>query len=121
VSRVRSESRLLQARLAVQQAASKHVQGRAQLLSGIAKELHKNAPRGGENRNRFGERRSAPGEPPAMETGKLFADLDQGVTQQGMRAEVIVADKHLENGTRRGLKPRPLGRLALAELKARVP
>ena len=119
MSRVRSESRALQARLAIEQAASRHVKGRAQLLSGIAKDLHRTAPRGGTNVNRFGEPRSAPGEPPAMETGALFAALDQGVTQLGLEAQVVVNYRLLEDGTRR-MRPRPLGRIAAAELKARV-
>jgi hypothetical protein len=120
VSRVRSESRMTQAGFAIEQAASRHVKGRAELLSAIAKDLHRNAPRGGDALNMFNERRSAPGEPPAMETGALYAAIDQGIEQSGMSATVIVATKWLEEGTRSGLKPRPLGRVALAELKARV-
>lgn len=119
MSRVRSESRALQARLAVEQAASRHVKGRADLLRGIAKNLHRTAPRGGTNTNRFGEPRSAPGEPPAMETGALFTAIDQGVTQLALEAQVVVNYRLLEDGSRR-MRPRPLGRIAAAELKARV-
>lgn len=120
MSRVRSESRALQARLAIEQAASRHIKGRAELLSSIAKDLHRTAPRGGDNLNRFNERRSAPGEAPAMETGELFAAIDQGIEQTGMQATVVVNTRYLEDGTRTMAK-RPLGRLALAELKSRVP
>ncbi len=119
MSRVRSVSRALQARFAIEQAASRHVKGRAELLSGIAKDLHRTSPRGGKNVNQFGEKRSAPGQAPAMETGALFATIDQGITQVGMEAQVVVADKFLEFGTRR-MKPRPLGAIASAALKARV-
>jgi hypothetical protein len=125
MARVRSESRLLQASLAVRQAAGRHLKGRAELLSGIAKDIHRTAPRGGENVNRFGERRSASPGPPAMETGGLFAMIDQGVTVREMEAQVVVnfgfgpGKGSMEDGTRR-MAPRPLGRLALAEFKVRV-
>lgn len=135
MTRVRSESRALQARLAILQAASRHVKKRANELSDIAKNLHRSAPRGGTAKNKFGERRSAPGEPPAMESGGLFAEIDQGVEVTGMQATVIVNRKVLEFGYQVGarsrlsdrkglaggvLKPRPLGRKASAELKAHV-
>ena len=104
-------------------AASRHVKKRANELSDIAKNLHRSAPRGGKAKNRFGERRSAPGEAPAMETGRLFANIDQGVEHTGKTATVIVNRKVLEFGYSKGkrtLRPRPLGRKASAELKART-
>lgn len=103
----------------IEQAAGRHVKKRAEELSDIAKRLHRTAPRGGKAKNAFGERRSAPGEPPAMESGGLFASIDQGVTVDRMSAQVIVNFKLLEAGTRR-MKPRPLGAFASAELKSRV-
>lgn len=99
--------------------AAPHVKARANELSSIAKDLHRNAPRGGVNINRFGETRSKPGDPPAMETGELFAKLDQGVTVDGTTAEVVVNYSVLEFGTVR-MKPRPLGRKSSAELQKRV-
>ena len=119
MSRVRSVSRALQARLAVEQAASKRVSNRAHQLSGIAKDLHRTAPRGGENVNRFGERRSAPGQVPAMETGSLFAAIDQGVTVRGLEATVLVNWVEVEFQTR-NVAPRPLGTVALREFRSRA-
>ena len=119
----------------VEAAATRHVKKRAEELSDIAKNLHRSAPRGGKAKNRYGERRSAPGEAPAMETGRLFANIDQGVEHTGKTATVIVNRKILEYGYAIGsrsrlsdrkslaggvLKPRPLGRKASAALKARV-
>lgn len=118
-NRVRSESNLKRALEAIEAKATRHVRKRANELSGIAKDLHRNAPRGGENINRFGERRSAPGEVPAMETGGLFAEIDQGVDVTPKQATVVVARSVLEFGTRT-MAPRPLGRIAVAELKART-
>jgi hypothetical protein len=100
-------------------ALKRHLKRRADLLSGTAKDLHRNAPRGGENVNRFGERRSAALEVPAMETGGLFARLDQGVEVDAKEARVVVNHKLLEDGTRR-MKPRPLGAEAVAEFKRKV-
>ena len=106
-------------------APTRHVRARANELSEIAKDLHRTAPRGGENLNRFGERRSAPREVPAMETGGLFAMIDQGVKVEPMTATVTVSfgfgpnRGSLEAGTRR-MAPRPLGRRALTELKQRI-
>lgn len=123
--RVRVESRRLQAQLAVEQAAGRHLKQRAELLSSIAKDLHRRAPRGGDATNAFGEHRSAPGEAPAMEHGGLFAMIDQGVEVDRMEARVVVnfgfgpGKGSMEEGTRR-MKPRPLGRKSVAELKKRV-
>lgn len=113
-----------------------HVNKRAKQLSGIAKDMHRSAPRGGKNTNMFGEQRSAPGEPPAMETGTLFAIIDQGITfNTPTEAEIIVNYAALEYGYTLGarshisdkrtykltvLKPRPLGRLTLAKFRSRI-
>jgi hypothetical protein len=118
----------LSASLLVRQAASRHLRDRAEQLSTIAKDLHRNAPRGGPGVNRFGELRSpaAGGTAPALETGGLFAIIDQGVTVDALEARVVVnfgfgpGKGSMETGTRR-MRPRPLGALAVAELKARVP
>ena len=117
---------------------SQRVRRRAKQLSGIAKDLHRDAPRGGENRNKWGEKRSAPDEPPAMEDGVLFAKIDQGVTEVApAEATTIVNYSVLEYGYTllmqpkpggsaptaggvRVLRPRPLGRLSVAQLKAEV-
>lgn len=125
MTRVRSARAGFAARAAIQLAAEKHVAKRAQQLSEIAKDLHRTAPRGGSAVNHRGEHRSAPGEPPAMEDGGLFAMLDQGVEVDGTRATVVVnfgfgpGKGSMEAGTRR-MRPRPLGALAVAALKARV-
>ena len=58
-----------------------------------------------------------------METGGLFAEIDQGVEVNGKSATVIVNRRVLEFGYAKGnrkLRPRPLGRKASAALKARV-
>ena len=120
MTRVRSAGPgLARVRALVDAATSRHVRKRANELSDITKNLHRNAPRGGKAKNRFGERRSAPGEQPAMETGRLFAEIDQGVQVDGKSATVIVNRKVLEYGTAR-MRPRPLGRKASAALKAKV-
>ena len=102
-------------------APTRHLKARAELLSGITKDTHKNAPRGGDAINAFGERRSAAGEPPAMEYGALFANIDQGVEIQPMHATVIVNYRVLEFGsTKRNMGKRPLGSFASATFKQRV-
>ena len=94
---------------------------RAEELQEIARELHRNAPRGGVNRNRYGQPRSAPGEPPATEEGTLLerlSDPPQPVAR-GYRAAVnyaVLEDGYAPNN----LEPRPLGRLSLDALKAKV-
>lgn len=98
-----------------------HVRKRAREYAEVVKEEHRNAPRGGAGINMFGEPRSAPGEPPAMETGALFAQIDQGldVDMAKREARVIANYAVLENGTRR-MEPRPLARIALAKYRGRV-
>lgn len=102
-----------------------HARDRAKLLQGITKDLHRSAPRTGENTNRFGEKRSRPGGPPAPETGALFALLDQGrekVAPGHYRVPVNVAPLEygatLANGGQ--ILPRPLGRLALTEFRQAI-
>lgn len=127
MARVRSAGpAFVTTRLFIESAASRHVRDRANELSAVAKALHRQAPRGGTNTNAFGERRSAGGEPPAMEFGGLFAMIDQGVTVTGTEAQVVVnfgfgAGKgSMEEGTRRMPQGRPLGRLAVAEFVQKV-
>lgn len=98
---------------------------RAKLAQDIAKELHRNAPRTGVNINRFGEKRSSPGTAPALETGTLFAHIDQGLERIGqahyrvpVNRESLEFGETLPNGA--AVLPRPMGRLTLAELKARA-
>ena len=107
---------------------------RAEEAQDAAKDLHRNAPRGGSAVNAFGEPRSAPGEPPAMEYGGLFANLDQRFerTAEGARAPVNyrvlefgyqvgarsrISDRKSLNAGR--LEPRPLGALTLALMRQR--
>lgn len=116
---IRTKSHFTERLAEIRRDATKHRDNRAKQLSGIAKDLHRNAPRKGLNKNRWGEQRSAPGDPPAMEMGELFAKLDQGVTLTPEAAEVVVNHTVLEMGTVR-MKPRPLGRKASAELQKRV-
>jgi hypothetical protein len=112
---VRSENLLPRAQAFIQRAAHLHVRDRAELLSSIAKDIHRTAPRGGKNTNYFGEQRSAPYEPPAMEFGTLFSWIDQEVTVEGLRATVIVNRLHLEFTLRR-----PLGDMAAHDFRVRV-
>lgn len=108
------------ARAKVKARINQHVERRAKEYQSTVKAAHRNAPRGGQNLNKFGERRSAPGEPPAMETGQLFAVLDQGLTREGDAHFRVPANyKLLENGTRK-MRPRPLARISLAEFKAKA-
>lgn len=83
-------------------------------------ELHLSAPRGGVNKNRFGEFRSAPGEQPAIETGQLLNHIMNGVKKTDASAEVIVNYAVLEFGNRaKTLLPRPMGRMAVEIVKQR--
>jgi hypothetical protein len=97
----------------------------ANLAKQVAFETHRQAPRGGVNINKFGEPRSAPGEAPAMETGRLFAILNQ---QRPAREpdgySVLVNYTVLEQGYSKGnrvLEPRPLGRITMSVLAASPP
>lgn len=123
MSRVRSVRNQRAINDLMQAAKTRHVRKRANELAGITKDIHRTAPRGGTNLNRFGERRSAPGSPPAMETGGLFAAIDQGVSVESalarVQATVIVNLTVLEFGTRK-MAPRPLGRISLERFKASV-
>lgn len=116
---VKTAGLLPQAIKRLQQRQAEHIRKRAREFADVVKAEHRNAPRGGENLNRFGEKRSAPGEPPAMETGGLFAEIDQGVDVDMAKREARVVANYavLENGTRR-MEPRPLGRISLAKFKA---
>lgn len=98
-----------------------HIRKRAREYAEVVKTEHRNAPRGGRNLNMFGEPRSAPGEPPAMETGQLFAQIDQGVDADVRKreAKVIANYRVLEDGTRR-MEPRPLSRIALVKYRGQL-
>ena len=112
---IRSKSFFAERLREARQKASPHVNDRAHQLSNIAKRLHRDSPRSGPNRNKYGELRSGPGEAPAMEDGVLYALIDQGVHEGFTRAEVIVNYGVLEDGTLT-MAPRPLGRQAADEL-----
>jgi hypothetical protein len=120
----------------IRRKAADHAFTRARDTQEVAKSEHRDAPRGGSATNAFGESRSAPGEPPAMEYGRLFAKLDQQLqrTLEGGRAPVnyrvlefgyqvgvrsrISDRKSLRAGR---LEPRPLGAITLAIMRARFP
>jgi hypothetical protein len=128
VTRVRSGGlNRLNATLAIEQAAGRHLKQRANELRQIALDLHRTAPRGGPGINKYGELRSpkAGGTAPAVEEGGLYAMIDQGVTLDRMSARVVVnfgfgpSKGSMEKGTRR-MRPRPLGALAVAELESRI-
>lgn len=116
---VRSARTGIAARALVALAIEKHLSKRARELAEITKDLHRTAPRGGAAVNRFGERRSAPGEAPAMESGGLFAEIDQGVEKGAREVRVLVILAVLEYGTPK-MRPRPLGKQASAALKERI-
>ena len=96
---------------------------RAEELQEIAAEQHVNAPRGGKNLNRYGEPRSAPGEPPATETLELLSRIENGVTDTPDVTTVAVNYTKLEFGNVENgfvVLPRPNGRLAIEALKGQV-
>lgn len=71
----------------------------------------------------YGAVRSAPGEPPRKQTGRLRASVTYEVDPQALAARVgtnVKYGKYLELGTKRGIAPRPWLRRALAETQARV-
>lgn len=95
----------------------------AEAGSRTAAEKHDHAPRAGRNLNRFGLRRSAPGDPPAEETGQLLSILRRGPEDAPGGYAFTVNYSVLEYGyskNGRTLEPRPLGRITLSELKARA-
>lgn len=97
------------------------VQQRATRGRDIALDLHLNAPRGGTNLNVWGEPRSAPNEPPAIEYGDLYAAIQSGleVDKARARATFVVNRVLLEYGTR-NMGPRPMGRMTSTYLKQEV-
>lgn len=86
----------------------------------ITTEKHRTAPRGGSYLNRYGQPRSAPGEPAAPEEGILL-DLLQTPPAPAPSGgyEIISNYAVLEFGTIH-MGARPLGRLSNAELKQEV-
>lgn len=75
------------------------------------------APRGGKALNRMKEHRSAPGEPPATETGNLVNSIQQENIQDGIR--VFVGARYgadLEYGTKK-MAARPFWRPAVEKGK----
>jgi phage gpG-like protein len=77
--------------------------------------------KGGKGKRAYGASRSAPGEPPRKQTGRLRASVAYEV--DGLEARVgtnVTYGKHLELGTRRGLAPRPWLRRALYETAGRI-
>src|SRR5690606_41381907 len=78
-------------------------------------------PRGGTNLNFFGQPRSAPGEPPAIEFGELITamHLELNVDRAAATASFVVNRVGLEFGER-NVAPRPMGRMTSARLKQEV-
>lgn len=71
----------------------------------------------------YGATRSAAGEPPRKQTGRLRASVTYEVDERALSARVgtnVEYGKHLELGTRRGIAPRPWLRRALAECRAKI-
>lgn len=97
------------------------VEARARQGQRIAIDLHENAPRGGSNLNFFGQPRSAPGEPPAIEFGELITamHLELNVDRAAATASFVVNRVGLEWGNR-NVAPRPMGRMTSALLKQEV-
>lgn len=97
------------------------VEERAKRGQEIALDLHLNAPRGGVNLNRWGEPRSAPNEPPAIEYGDLYDAMFDGleVDKGNARASFVANWTVLEYGTR-NMEPRPMGRITATQLKQEV-
>src|SRR5690625_1409838 len=87
--------------------------------SSIATALHPNAPRGGTALNLFGQRRSAPGEPPAEEWGNLKQALQDPPQPIPSGYAFTVNRVQLELGTRH-IAPRPMGAMTIAQLKRDV-
>lgn len=119
--------------------SDEHAQKRAMQARDIAATEHRNAPRGGINKNRYGQFRSAPGEPPATEEGDLLRYI-QGQQPLGMRlrpghyrvgVNLVVLEFGFSVGLRSRisdrktisgatLEPRPLGRITVDKLKRRA-
>src|SRR5690606_41744905 len=73
---------------------------RARQASAIAAQEHRNSPRGGANKNMYGQNRSAPGEAPAEETGRLLHLVENGtvhVTEGGDRKSTRLNSSHVKN------------------------
>lgn len=117
---IRSQGNYAAVRERLKAVKTQRVKQRGRQLQGITRDMHRDAPRGGIGINMFGEQRSAPGEPPAMETGALFALIDQGLEQvNDSQVRITVNYAVQEDGTLNML-PRPLGRQAIAELQRQV-
>jgi HK97 gp10 family phage protein len=71
----------------------------------------------------YGAVRSEPGEPPRKQTGRLRASVTYEVDESSLSARVgtnVTYGKYLELGTKKGIKPRPWLRRALAEMQGKV-
>ena len=60
------------------------IKAAAKMIERSAKLKIQQAPRGGTNLNSKGERRSAPGEPPATETGHLASTIQKETVSDGI-------------------------------------
>jgi hypothetical protein len=87
----------------------------ADAMSRRAATLHRNAPRGGESTNKYGQPRSAPGEVPATEDRDLLDLIELGVNPVPGGGEATVNYARLEFGAE-NLEPRPLGTITLLEV-----
>lgn len=88
-------------------------------ISGRARELLSVAGTGRIKGKKVGPvTHSKPGEPPRKQTGTLRRSVQAEVDERSLTARVgtnVEYGKHLELGTKRGIKPRPWLRRALAE------
>ena len=112
--------------------AERHVQSRAVrflhraaiVVKNRAKELLSVAGTGKKQGKQAGPVvRSLPGEPPRKQTGRLRASIAYEVDESALTARVgtnVEYGRHLELGTKRGIKPRPWLRRALAESMTRI-
>lgn len=112
--------------------ASRHVRSRAvrflyraaSWVQTRAKQLLSIAGTGKVKGKRVGPvERSKPGEPPRKQTGRLRASVQKEVDAESLTARVgtnVEYGRHLELGTKRGVKPRPWLRRALAEMQTKV-
>lgn len=95
----------------------RYAEAKTDRLQDLHVELHQDAPRGGQNVNRFGLARSAPGEAPAIEEGTLERALLRDPEKLAHAHYRVRGNyEHLEFGTRT-VAPRPLSRQAIAALK----
>lgn len=95
-----------------------------ELLSLPGTAVRSKGTKGGRKGSRItGAVRSAPGEPPRKQTGRLRASVTEEVDPATLEARVgtnVKYGRFLELGTKKGIAPRPWLRRALAEMQSRI-